>query len=144
MSLRTVRWGAALGGMLLAEVAQIAAAFAWVALYSYLIHTGETPAYYQRYAQASGPWVSIVAGTPIFYWVCRWVCRKVPSRAWPTAMALWGLLVVVDGALVFSAGKPSPRDLGFVAASYLLKLAACHLAGRSAARNAVPGPAPRA
>jgi hypothetical protein len=34
MRIRDIRWGAALGGMLLAQVAQIAAAFAWVALYS--------------------------------------------------------------------------------------------------------------
>ena len=73
MRRRDIRWGAALGGMLLAEVAQIAAAFAWVALYSYLIHPGETPAFYQRYAELAGPWVSVLAGTPIFYLVCRWI-----------------------------------------------------------------------
>lgn len=141
MNVKDIRWGAALGGMLLAEVAQIAAAFAWVALYSYLIHPGETPAYYQGYAQVSGPWVALVAGTPIFFWVSRWIGRKVPARAWPTAMALFGLFVVVDLALILSAGAPSPRVLGFVAASYLLKLAACHLGGRSAARGGSPRPA---
>ena len=141
MEWKDIRWGAALGGMLVAEVAQIAAAFAWVALYSYLIHPGETPAFYQRYAQVAGPWVSLLAGTPIFYLVCRWIGSKVPSRAWPTAMALFGLLVVVDFALVLSAGVPSKRILGFVAASYLLKLVACHLGGRSAARKGAAAPA---
>jgi hypothetical protein len=34
MRWKDVRWGAALGGMLLAEVLTIAAAFAWVFLYS--------------------------------------------------------------------------------------------------------------
>lgn len=141
MSWKDVRWGAAFGGMLVAEVAQIAAAVAWVAIYSYLVHPGETPDYYQRYAQVSGPWVSLVAGTPIFYLVCRWIGSRVPSRAWPTAMALFGLFVLVDGALVLSVGMPSPRILGFVAASYLLKLLACHLGGRSATRTEVVAPA---
>src|SRR5688500_15164831 len=61
MRMRDIRWGAAIGGMLVAEVAQIAAAFAWVALYSYLVHPGETPAFYQRYAEVAGPWVSVLA-----------------------------------------------------------------------------------
>lgn len=141
MRMKDIRWGAALGGMLLAEVAQIAAAFAWVAFYSYLIHPGETAAFYQRYAEVSGPWVSIVAGTPIFYLVCRWIGSQAPSRAWPTAMALFGLLVVFDFALILAAGTPTPRILGFVAASYSLKLVACHLGGRSAARIEVAEPA---
>jgi hypothetical protein len=141
MRLRDIRWGASLGGMLVAEVAQIAAAFAWVALHSYFVHPGETPAFYQRYAQVAAPWVSLLAGTPIFYLVCRWIGSRIPSRAWPTAMALFGLFVLVDLALILAAGTPSPRILGFVAASYLLKLLACHLGARSVVRREVAAPA---
>jgi hypothetical protein len=36
---------------------------------------------------------------------------------------------------VLAAGTPSPRTLGFVAASYPLKLLACHLGRRPAARK---------
>jgi len=140
MKSKDIRWGAALGGMVVAELAQIAAAFAWVALYSYLVHPGETPAFYQRHAQVAGPWVSLLAGTPIFYLVCRWIGSRVPSQAWPTAMALFGLFVLVDVALVLSVTL-SPRILGFTAASYVLKFVACHLGGRSAARNEVAVPA---
>lgn len=141
MRMRDIRWGAALGGMLLAQVAQIAATFAWVAFYSYLVHPGETPAFYERHAQVAGPWVSLVAGTPIFYLVCRWIGSAVPSRAWPTAMALFALFVVVDVALMLSAGPPFLRILGFMAVSYLLKLVACHLGARSATRREVAVPA---
>jgi hypothetical protein len=137
MRMKDIRWGAALGGMLLAEVAQIAAAFAWVAFYSYVVHPGETPDFYQRYAQVAGPWVSVLAGTPIFYLICRWIGSQNPARAWPTAMALFGLFVLLDGALMFSAGAPSPRMVGVMVASYLLKLVACHLGGRRAAGNEV-------
>ena len=106
------------------------------------MHPGETPAFYQSYAQVSGPWVSLMAGTPIFYLVCRWIGSRVPSRAradraWPSSASS----SVVDGALLLAAGIPSPRILGFVAASFLLKLVACHLGGRSAARKEVAEPA---
>lgn len=141
MKITEIRWGAALGGMLLAEIGQIAATFVWVALYSYLIHPGEPPAFYQQYAEVAGPWVSVLAGTPIFYLVCRWICSRDPRRASPTAMALFGFFVLLDLPLMFSAGVPSPRLLGFMAASYLLKLVACHLAGRRAAMRAVVAPA---
>jgi hypothetical protein len=145
MEWKDIRWGAALGGMLVAEAAQIAAAFAWVFLYSYFVHPGETPDFYQRYAQVASPWVSLLAGTPIFYLVCRWIGSRAPAQAWKTAMALFGLMVAVDLAVVLavvlSAGMLSPRDVGFVAASFLLKLLACHLGGRSAARNEVAEPA---
>lgn len=127
--------------MLIAEVALFASAFAWIFVYSQLVNPGETPAFYQRYAQVASPWVSLVAGTPIFYLVCRWIGSQAPARSWPTAMALFALFVLVDLALVFSAGVPSPRLLGFVAASHLLKLLACHLGGRSAARKEVAVPA---
>lgn len=135
-----IRWGAALGGMLLAEVAQIAAAFAWVAFYSYVIHPGEAPAFYQRYAETAAPWVSVLAGAPIFYGICRWVVSR-RRGAWPTAMALFGMFLLLDLALVFAAGGPSPRVAGFMAASYLSKLLACHLAGRGVAGNEVAEPA---
>jgi hypothetical protein len=125
--------------LLVAEVALIAAAFAWVAFYSYLVHPGETAAFYQRYAQVASPWVSLLAGTPIFYLVCRRVGSRDPSRAWPTAMAIFGLFVLVDLVLVFSAGIPPARIVGFVAASHLLKLAACHLGGRRSAAGRSPG-----
>jgi len=142
MKWKDIRWGAALGGMLVAEVAQIAAAFAWVAFYSYLVHPGETPAFYESYAQVSGPWVSLLAGTPIFYLTCRWIGSRVPSRAGATAMALFGLFVLVDLALLLIfAGIPSLHIFGFVAASDVLQLLACHLAGRSAARGEVAEPA---
>ncbi len=143
MRMKDVRWGAALGGMLVAEAGQIAATFAWVAVYSYLVHPGETPAFYQRYAQVAGPWVSLIAGTPIFYLVCRWIGSQAPSRAWPTAMALFGLFVLLELALtpMLSAETPSPRILGFMAASFILKLLACHLGGSGAARREVAEPA---
>lgn len=136
-----IRWGAALGGMLLAEVATIAAAFAWVAIYSYLIHPGETSAFYQRYAEVASPWVSVLAGAPIFYGICRWIVSRAPASAWPTAMALFGMFLILDLALIFAAGGPSPRIVGFMAAGYLLKFLACHLAGRGAAGNEVAEPA---
>lgn len=50
----------------LVEMTMIALAFLWVALYSYLIHPGETAAFYQAYARVASPAVSLVAGPIVF------------------------------------------------------------------------------
>ena len=89
-----IRWGRACAGALIAEITQIAAAFGWVAIYSYLINPGQPMATYQAHAQASGPWVSILAGGPIFYAASRWIARSTPS-----ALALFAIFLVIDGAL---------------------------------------------
>jgi hypothetical protein len=121
-----INWGRAFGGFLISEIAQIAAAFGWVAIYSYLINPGQPFATYQAHAQASGTWVSIVAGTPIFYAASRWIAR---SR--PTALALFAFLFVIDGALLVGmmdswTGAP----VLLIGLSYLTKLVACDLGGR--------------
>jgi hypothetical protein len=136
MHWKDIRWGAALGGFVVAEIALFASAFGWVFLYSVFVHRGETPEFYQRYAEAASPWVSLVAGTPIFYFICRWIGSQAAARAWPTAMALFAVFFVVDLTLVLSMGAlSSPRLFGFVAASHVLKLLASHLGARSAARK---------
>lgn len=123
------RWGRALASALLAEALQVAAAFGWVAIYSYLIAPGQPVAAYQRYAQLSGPWVSIVAGFPIFYAVARWV-----ARTHPTALAMFAAFLVLDVGLVLAAPEPmAPGLLPLFGTSYLTKLLACHLGGRHAA-----------
>jgi hypothetical protein len=116
-----IAWGRAC-----AEVAQIAAAFGWVAIYSHLIKPGQPLAAYQAHAQTSGPWVSVIAGAPIFYAASRWIARSRPS-----ALALFGIFLVIDVGLLVSMTK-SWTSIPFilVGLSYVTKLCACALGGR--------------
>ena len=121
----TIDWGRASGGALIAEIAQIAAAFGWVAIYSHVIDPGQPMATYQAHAQASGPWVSILAGAPIFYATSRWIAR---SR--PTALALFAIFFVVDGALLVGMMESwTGAPVVLIALSFLTKLGACALGG---------------
>ena len=124
----TIHWGRAAAGALIAEIAQIAAAFGWVAIYSYLINPGQPMATYEAHAQASGPWVSILAGAPIFYAASRWI-----ARLRPTALALFAIFFVIDGALLVGMTESWTGALSaVVGVSYLTKLGACALGGRPA------------
>ena len=121
-----ISWGRACAGALIAEVAQIAAAFGWVAIYSYLINPGQPMATYEAHAQASGVWVSIIAGAPIFYAASRWIAR---SR--PTALALFAVFFVIDGALLVGMMENwTAAAVVVIGLSYLTKLCACALGGR--------------
>lgn len=121
-----IDWGRACSGALIAEVIQIAAAFGWVAIYSYLINPGQPMATYELHAQASGPWVSILAGAPIFYAASRWIARSVP-----TALALFAIFVVIDGALLVGMTENwTGTSLILIGLSYVTKLCACALGGR--------------
>jgi hypothetical protein len=129
MTIRDVHWLRAIGGAVLAEAAQIAAAFLWVAVYSYIINPGQPLAVYQQHAQDSGPWVSIIAGFVIFYAVSRWIARSVP-----TAIALFVAFLIIDGLLLILASPDASVSLFALAgASYATKLLACYAGGRHGA-----------
>ena len=127
MKISGIRWSAAVAGALIAEVAMIAAAFAWVAIYSYLLHPGESPAFYQRYAELASPWVALLAGVPIFYLVCR------RTGGLATALAIFAIYFCFDAPIVIFASHP-PLPAWFVAVNYVCKFGACYLAGNRAAR----------
>jgi hypothetical protein len=75
----TIRWGLAVVATLLAEFTLIALSIICVAVYSYAIHTGESAEFYGEFAKVSGPWVSLIAGGPVFFLIARWIRRRVPS-----------------------------------------------------------------
>jgi len=87
MSLKKVRWGLAIAGLLAAEVPLIIAAFAWVAIYSYLVNPGHTAAFYENYAQQTTPYLALLLGIPAFFLACRWFGLRVPAAAQATALA---------------------------------------------------------
>jgi hypothetical protein len=111
---------------LIAEVGQIAATFVWVAIYSYVINPGHPDATYVAHAQVSGPWVSILAGTPIFYAASRWIAKSLP-----TALALFAIFAAIDGGLQVGMTQSWTGALvAVVAFSFGTKLLACVLGGR--------------
>jgi len=81
---------------------------------------------YQAYAEESSPWVSILAGAPIFYAASRWIAR---SR--PTALALFAIFFVIDGAMLVGMMESwTGASILLIGLSYLTKLFACALGGR--------------
>jgi hypothetical protein len=134
MTGQSIHWLRAALGTLTAEVGQIAAAVLWVTIYSYIIAPGQSIEAYQAYAQRSGPWVAVIAGAAIFYAAARWIARSKP-----TAMALFGLFLLLDLALfaVMPPAAMTPMLLALFSVSYFTKALLCYLGGKHAetARN---------
>lgn len=98
-----------------------------VAMYSYAIHTGETPEFYREFAMASGPWVSFIAGGPVFYLTSRWLRRRAASTALLTAMAQFGFYLTIEvTVLLLWPGNPA-ATLPLILGGYMLKLAGAWL-----------------
>lgn len=118
----------ALAGAVAAEAAQIVATILWVAVYSYGVNPGQPVAAYEAHAQVAGPWVSILAGAPIFYAASRWIAGSRAAARW-----LFVLFLAFDlGILASMAPVVSAGDVALFAVSYLTKAVACELGGRLA------------
>src|SRR4030095_14330314 len=116
------------------EVALVISAFAWVAIYSYFIHPGETQSYYENYAQSASAWVSIVVGMPYWFFACRWVGQKAGTRAVAMCVWAWFITFLIDVPLIFLADQKAYYLL-IVAISHSTKLLAAYLGGRAALKR---------
>jgi hypothetical protein len=112
---------------LLAELALIALSVACVAVYSYAIHTGESPEFYSAFARVSGPWVSLVTGAPVFYLIARWIRRRAPSAALGTAMAMVGLYLALEIAVLLIWPGDVTGTVPFLIGGLVLKAAGAWL-----------------
>lgn len=116
------RWWSAVGAALLAHAIQIAATFAWVAIYSHLIAPGLPVSAYQAHAQVAGPWVALLVGLPLFFWLGRRLARRDASRGLATVVAWLVLYLLTDLALLFAMMPPGAIPWGLVVLLYLAKV----------------------
>jgi hypothetical protein len=136
MTLTTIRWGLAAVATVLAQFTLIALSIACVAVYSYGIRTGETPEFYSSFAEASAPWVSLIAGGPGFFLIARSIRHRARSAAGGTAMALCGLYLIIEIAVLLTWPGDSSAVLPFTLGGMALKVAgAWRGAGGIAARE---------
>jgi hypothetical protein len=135
MTNTSIRWGLAVGATLLAQIALIATSIIVVAVYSYTVHTGETQAFYNAFAQRSGPWVSLIAGGPVFYLIGRWIRRRAPAAALGTMIAFLGFYLAIEVAAILVWPNFSAAILAWVFGGLVIKAVCAWLGiGGSAAR----------
>jgi hypothetical protein len=118
------------------EIALVFSAFAWVAIYSYLINPGHDLPYYQNHAEFASPIVSVAVGIPYLFFACRWVGRKAGTRAVATSLWVWFILFIIDVLLIL-VGGPNAYIGVMVALSHVTKMPAAYFGGKAALRDVV-------
>jgi low temperature requirement protein LtrA len=129
-----IPWGWVVLTVVGLEIALVASAVAWVAIYSYLINPGHDSAYYQKYAELASPIVAVVVGIPYFLFACRWVGRKAGKRAVAASLCVWFILFLIDVLLILIAGLNAYIAV-MLTVSHVTKMLAAYFGGRAALRD---------
>jgi threonine/homoserine/homoserine lactone efflux protein len=125
---------AAVGLALLVMVLNVAAAFAWVAVYSMLIEPGHSEAWYQAYAMRAAPVSSVFAGLVLMLGAGVLIGRGRPVRqAMILGAVMAGTYILID-AIVLVAAQADSQTVTWAWGSWVTKLAAAVLGARIGAR----------
>jgi hypothetical protein len=130
MTNTTIRWRWVLPSFFLLELVLIAAAIGWVTFYSYVIHPGELDAYYEAYAHAASPIVSLVAGAPLFFLVGDRFRRSLGADAVRSAIAVSAIYSTLDVLLLVTWPAATMYHLIVMLVNAGAKLAAIVLGAR--------------
>ncbi|MBS0658102.1 MAG: hypothetical protein JSR82_07635 [Verrucomicrobia bacterium] len=132
-------WGRLFLGFVAAEVAMIAGAVAWVAIYSHFIEPGQPMEAYRAYARRTAPWVSLLVGVPAFFLASRWASRGWARTVTSPGLGLFLLYFVFDLALLSLAPGNMPVPSWFLPVNFGLKGLAAWLGAHFAALAALRG-----
>ena len=115
-----------MGVALLVLIANVAASFLYMVVYSYVIDRGHDEQYYRDHIKVAAPYCSIVAGIPLMFlvgwWVGGWWEGSFAARA---ALIVWLAYVLIDIAVLVAAGLSTKVAILF-AVSFFTKLAAVY------------------
>lgn len=117
------------------EIALVLSAFAWVAIYAYLINPGHDSPYYEKYAEFASPIVSVAVGIPYFFFACRWVGRKAGTRAVAASLSVYLIIFIIDVVLISVVGGLDAYMAAIVALSHVTKLLAAYFGGKAALKD---------
>jgi len=130
MTNTTIRWRWVIPTFFLLELVLISAAVGWVAFYSYVLHAGQPDAYYEGYATAASPIVSLVAGAPLFFVVGDRFRRWLGADAVKSAIAVSAIYTTLDVLLVVTWPAATMYHVLVMLVNATAKLAAIYLGAR--------------
>jgi hypothetical protein len=102
----------------------VAAAFAWVAIYSYAIHPGGSQSDYEAYAKVASPIVALVTGIPAFWAAGVVFRRRLGPSAVSTVIAMAALYLTMDVLIVATLAEDKLYNGLVLVANAVTKLAA--------------------
>lgn len=134
MTIRRLAW--IIGAALFIMIVNVILSVLYIAFYSYFINPGHDERFYQEYAGVAAPYCSIVAGIPLFYFVCRWLGGKWEADfAVKAAFLVWLVYALIDVSVIAAAAGFTVQLAVIVAISMATKFASAYLGGLAAAKK---------
>ncbi|MGB5459490.1 MAG: hypothetical protein WBM91_16035 [Eudoraea sp.] len=94
-----IPWLKIIGWALLIHIILIALSILEVVIFSSLIEPGQQPTYYEQHAQMTAPYVSIIFGIILFFFISRLLVKKRYNKRKFIGLMLPGIYIIMD--LVF-------------------------------------------
>ena len=133
MTLRRLAW--IVGAALFIMFVNVVLSVLYIVFYSYFINPGHDERFYQEYARTAAPYCSIVAGIPLFYFVCRWLRgRWEADFAVKSALLVWLVYALIDISIIGAAGF-TVQIAVLAAISMATKFVSAYFGGSAAAEK---------
>lgn len=108
----------------------------YMVVYGHVLNPGQPAGHYPAHAAASGPWFSIMVGTPLFFLVGRRIVRRQGPDGLGQAMALCAIYVAIDVGFLIGAGGAFQW---IFAAAMVSKFVATYAGARVGLRGSLAG-----
>jgi hypothetical protein len=132
MTVRRLAW--IVGAALFIMFVNVVLSVLYIVFYSYFINPGHDEGFYQEYASAAAPYCSIVAGIPLFYFVCRWLGgRWEADFAVKSALLVWLVYALIDISIIGATAGFTVQLAVLAAISIATKFVSAYLGGSAAA-----------
>ncbi len=128
-----IGWIRALATAVAADIVLVGLAFVWVAVWAHGFDPGHDEAHYQAYAALASPWVSVLAGIPLFHLGARWIARRHRPRGMAQVLAVVGIYVALDAAIITAFATNLGCVIPMSLLSFSTKLVAAWTGARASA-----------
>ena len=92
-----------IGAAIFILIANVSLSVVYMIVYGHLINPGHEEQFYQEHIKIAAPYCSIIAGIPLFYFVCRWIGGKWErSFAVKAALLVWTVYCLIDLTVIFA------------------------------------------
>lgn len=122
-----------IGAMFAAMILNVGATILYMVVYGYVINPGQPAEHYPEHAQVAGPYMSIIAGIPIFFCI-GYLVRRILNWA-PGPICFWALYAAVDLSVLTAVGGWSALLAVQATVSMAAKLGAAILGSKIGAQN---------
>ena len=119
-------WLKITGWAVLLHVILIVLSIIEVFIYS-LVNSGHEHSFYEEHAKFSGPYISIFFGFILFYFVVRFLSKKIIDKKWGIALSLPIIYTIMDFLMVHFAGVDWSEHFMIFMVSFLVKMTGAFL-----------------